>query len=171
METSMPRYHVTLTAEERKRLEGFRKGKNSARSSLVATALLMMDEGGEARKTWSVDETSLALGVSDRALSNWKKRFVEEGLEAALGRKESDTVGRPAIFDGEAEAKLIALATSSAPEGHARWTVRLLADKAVELGIVPSISHMTVHRILKKTNLSLTSQGTGKSPRDRTPPM
>ena len=86
-----------------------------------------------------------------------KKRFVEERGEAALERKKRETPPRAVIFDGEFEARLIALACSEAPEGHARWTVRLLADKAVELNFAPSVSHMTAQRILKKANVNLTA--------------
>jgi hypothetical protein len=92
-----------------------------------------------------------------------KKRFVEEGLEAALERKPREKPPREVTFDGAFEARLIALACSEAPEGRQRWTVRLLADKAVELNLAPTVSHMTVQRVLKKTNLSLTAAATGKS--------
>jgi hypothetical protein len=91
-----------------------------------------------------------------------KKRFVEEGLEAALGRKPRQKPPREVRFDGAFEARLIALACSAAPEGRSRWTVRLLADKAVELKFAPSVSHMTVQRILKKTNSSLISGNIGR---------
>lgn len=104
-----------------------------------------------------------ALGVTARTIEHLKKRFVEEGLDAALTRKEREKPPRDVTFDGSFEAKLIALACSEAPEGRGRWTVRLLADKAVELNLAPSVSHMTVHRVLKKTNLNLTSANTGKS--------
>ena len=76
---------------------------------------------------------------------------------------------REVIFDGAFEARLVALACSKTPEGRKRWTVRLLAEKAVELNFAPKVSHMTVQRVLKKTNLSLTSKSTGKSPRRRAP--
>ncbi|MBN2256041.1 MAG: helix-turn-helix domain-containing protein, partial [Deltaproteobacteria bacterium] len=84
-----------------------------------------------------------ALGVSSRSIEHLKKRFVEDGLEAALKRKAREKPPRDIIFDGAFEARLVALACSDTPEGHRRWTVRLLADKAVELGIADSVSHMT----------------------------
>ena len=87
---------------------------------------------------------------------------MEEGVEAALKRKPREKPPREVIFDGAFEARLIALACSNAPEGRRRWTVRLLADKAVELDFAPSVSHMTVQRVLKKTNLNLTSASIGK---------
>lgn len=103
-----------------------------------------------------------ALGVTSRTIEHLKKRFVGEGLDGALTRKEREKLPRDVTFDGSFEARLIALVCSEAPDGRGRWTVRLLADKAVELNLAPSVSHMTVHRILKKMNLSLTSVTTGK---------
>lgn len=89
-------------------------------------------------------------GVTSRTIEHIKKRFVEDGFEAALERKQRETPPRAVVFDGEFEARLIALACSEAPEGHSRWTMRLLADKAVELKFADSVSHMTAQRILKK---------------------
>ncbi|MFO8141604.1 MAG: helix-turn-helix domain-containing protein [Marinobacter sp.] len=93
---------------------------------------------------------ALALGVSSRSIGHLKKRFVENGLEAALARKPREKPPREVKFDGAFEARLIALACSEAPEGYRRWTVRLLADKAVELKFAESVSHMSVQRVLKK---------------------
>jgi transposase len=157
-----PRYRVTLSAEERKELEALtRRGKIQARKFIHARALLLCDAGPDG-PAWAVGDVATALGVSNRTIEHVKKRFVEQGLESALQRKPREKPPREVIFDGSFEARLIALACSEAPEGHRRWTVRLLADKAVELNFAPSVSHMTVHRILKKTNLSLTSADTGK---------
>ena len=151
-----PRYRVTLTAEERKELVALtRKGKTGAKRFLYARALLLCDAGPEG-PAWTVVDTAEAMGVTPRTIEHLKKRFVEEGLEAALTRKRPDKPPREIIFGGEFEARLIALACSDPPEGRIRWTVRLLADKAVELDFAPSVSHMTVQRILKKTNVSLT---------------
>ena len=158
-----PRYRVTLTKEERKELETLtRRGKTHARSFIHARALLLCD-AGEDGPAWSVADTAEAVGVSSRAIEHLKKRFVEKGLEAALKRKQREKPPREVTFDGAFEARLIALACSDAPEGHLRWTVRLLADKVVELKIASSVSHMTVQRILKKTNFSPISASTGKS--------
>jgi hypothetical protein len=114
-----------------------------------------------------VAETAEALGVTPRTIEHLKKRFVEEGFEAALTRKQPEKPPREVIFGGEFEARLIALACSDPPEGRERWTVRLLAEKAVELDLAPSVSHMTVQRVLKKTgpqqNLWV-NFGSGKSP-------
>ena len=158
-----PRYRVTLTKEEREELEAMtRRGKMHARRFIHARALLLCDASADG-PAWNVADVAAALGVSSRAIEHLKKRFVEEGLEAALERKPREKPPREIRFDGAFEARLIALACSDVPEGHRRWTVRLLADKAVELKFAESVSHMTVQRVLKKTNLSLTSASTGKS--------
>ena len=150
-----PRYRVTLTPEERKELECMtRRGKTHARRFIHARALLLCDAGADG-PAWNVSDVATALGVTSRAIEHLKKRFVEDGLEAALERKPREKPPREVIFDGAFEARLVALACSDVPEGHRRWTVRLLADKAVELKFAKSVSHMTVQRVLKKTNLSL----------------
>jgi transposase len=146
---------VTLSEEERGQLEALsRSGKTTAPKYVHARALLLCDasEGG---KAWKVAAVAEALGVSARTIEHLKERFVEEGLEAALERRPRS--GPPKLtFDGGFSARLTALACSPAPKGRARWTVRLLAEKIVELKIAPKISVMSVHRALKKTNLSLT---------------
>jgi len=158
-----PRYRVTLTKEERKELESMtRRGKTHARRFIHARALLLCDAGADG-PAWNVSDVATALGVTSRAIEHLKKRFVEDGLQAALERKPREKPPREVTFDGAFEARLIALACSDAPDGRRRWTVRLLADKAVELSFAASVSHMTVQRFLKKTNLSLTSASTGKS--------
>jgi transposase len=158
-----PRYRVTLTKEERKELESMtRRGKTHARRFIHARALLLCDAGADG-PAWNVSDVATALGVSSRAIEHLKRRFVEDGLEAALERKPREKPPREVTFDGAFEARLIALACSDAPDGRRRWTVRLLAEKAVELSFAASVSHMTVQRVLKKTNLSLTSASTGKS--------
>ena len=164
-----PRYRVTLTDQERQELDALTKtAKTNAKRFLYARALLLCDAGQQG-PTWTVLDTAEAMGVTPRTIEHLKKRFVEEGLAAALERRQPDKPPREVTFDGAFEARLIALACSEAPEGRRRWTVRLLADKAVELNLAPSVSHMTVQRILKKTNLSLTSGSTGKSRRRRAP--
>lgn len=166
-----PRYRVTLTESERTALEALtRRGQTHARRFIHARALLLCDAGPQG-PGWKVADVAAALGVTGRTIEHLKKRFVEEGLEAALTRKPRDKPPREVIFDGAFEARLIALACSEAPEGYRRWTVRLLADKAVELNLAPSVSHMTVQRVLKKTNLSLTSGATGKSRRKAVRPL
>jgi hypothetical protein len=158
-----------MTSEERKELEALTKtARTNAKRFLYARALLLCDAGPEG-PSWTVADTAEAMGVTSRTIEHLKKRFVEEGLDAALERKKSEKPSREVTFDGAFEARLIALACSASPEGRRRWTVRLLAEKAVELSLIPMVSHMTVQRILKKTNLSLTIGNTGKSPRRRAP--
>ena len=150
-----PRYRVTLTKEERKDLEAIStKGKRAARTVLYARALLLLD-AGEYGPKWVVARVAEAFGTTPRSLEHLKKRFVEEGLPLAIERKKRVTPPREIQFGGEFEAHLLALACSEAPEGQKRWTVRLLAEKLVELKLVPSVSPMTVCNTLKKMNLSL----------------
>ena len=166
-----PRYRVTLTEQERRDLEALtRRGKTGAKKFVHARALLLCDAGPDG-PAWAVADVAEALGVTSRTLEHLKRRFVEEGLDAALERKPREKPPREVIFDGAFEARLIALACSDAPEGYQRWTVRLLADKAVELNFATSVSHMTVQRVLKKTNLNLTSANTGKSRHKAAPPL
>ena len=166
-----PRYRVTLTEQERKELESLtRRGNTHARRFIRARALLLCDAGPDG-PAWKVSDVSEALGVTSRTIEHLKKRFVEERFEAALERKAREKPPREVFFDGEFEARLIALACSEAPAGYQRWTVRLLADKVVELNLAPSVSHMTVQRALKKMNLSLTSASTGKSHRKGMRPL
>lgn len=166
-----PRYRVTLTKEERNELEALtKKGKIEARRFKYARALLLCDAGPEG-PSWKVTDVADALGVTSRSIEHLKKRFVEEGLEAALERKPLDKPPREVVFDGAFEARLISLACSEAPEGHQRWTVRLLAEKAVELRFAETVSHMTVQRTLKKMNFSLTEKNTGKSRLKATQPL
>ena len=156
------RYRVTLTEDEKVFLDGLtKKGTQSARTIILSRALLLCGAG------WTSQDISDALGITCRTIEHLKKRFVEEGLEASINRKARETPPRGVRFDGEFEARLIALACSGPPTGRDRWTVRLLAEKVVELQIVESISHTSVQRVLKKTNLSLISRNTGKSRQKR----
>ena len=157
-----PRYKVTLTLEERKMLEQISMtGVKAAKTILHARALLLLDAGEYGLK-WKVSDVADAIGMTSRSLEHLKEKFVEKGLEDAIKRKQRETPPRPIIFDGEFEAKLLQLACSKSPEGYAGWTIRLLADKLVELKIVPTVSSMTVWNTLKKMNSSLISANTGK---------
>ncbi len=145
-----PRYRVTLTQEERKELETMtRRGKTHARRFIHARALLLCD-AGEDGPAWNVADVATALGVTSRAIEHLKKRFVEEGFEATLVRKPKVRHRAPKL-DGAKEARLVALACSGPPNGRARWTLQLLADKLVELDVVDSITAETVRVRLKKT--------------------
>ncbi len=157
------RYKVTLTEVERDALEKISTtGVRAARTMLYARALLLLD-AGEHGPGWKSADVAEALGMTTRTLEHLKRNFVEQGLDEALQRKKRDTPPRPIVFDGNFEARLLHLACSNAPDGRKRWTVRLLADKLVELKIVPAVSAMTVCNTLKKTNFSLTSANIGKS--------
>jgi transposase len=151
----MKKYKVTLTQEERKELEALsNKGKHAAQTMLNALILLACDEG-EYQIERSINETiARVLNISMKTIDRVKKRFIEEGFDVALTGKPSTRVYRRKA-DGDFEAHLIALSCSAAPEGHKRWTLRLLADKVVELDYVDNISYETVRRVLKKTSLSL----------------
>jgi hypothetical protein len=150
-----PRYKVTLTEQERGQLETMtRSGKTAAAKFVHARALLLCDAGPQG-DPWKVADVAAALGATTRTIEHLKQRFVEEGIEAALERKARAKPPK-VIFGGEFDARLTALACSPAPGGRSRWTVRLLAEKLVELRIAPSVSAMTVHRSLKKTSCSLT---------------
>jgi transposase len=149
------RYHVTLTKEERSLLEAYTsKGRVSVSKYKHALALLLCDVSSGTAKT--VSGIASTVGESTRTIERLKKRFVEEGLESALERKVASKPPREIRFDGAFEARLLALACSEAPEGCCRWTVRLLADKAVELNYTDSISKSSVHSVLKKMKFSLT---------------
>lgn len=166
-----PRYRVTLTEQERTDLETLtRNGKTGSKKFIHARVLLLCD-AGQHGTGWTVADAAAALGVTSRTIEHIKKRFVEEGIESALERKQREKPPREIKFDGAFEARLVTLACSDAPEGHRRWTVRLLADKVVELKISPEVSHMTVQRVLKKMNLNLTSASIGKSRRKKTRPL
>jgi transposase len=148
------RYRVTLTDEERKDLQKMVSvGKGAARKLMRARVLLLADQA-EGRSGKSDPEIVEALSCGRATIERVRKQFVEEGLEAVLQPKPSNRVYERKI-DGRTEAHLIALACGAAPQGRARWTLRLLGDRMVELGYVDSLSHETVRRTLKKTNLSL----------------
>jgi hypothetical protein len=158
---SVKRYVVQLEPEERERLEGMlRKGKHRAQTLTKARILLTADvsEGGEGLSDGRIIE---ALGTNPATVHRTRKQFVEEGLDAVLSRKPRAAPAVTKIFDGAAEARLIALACSQPPEGHARWSLRLLETKVVELGIVERASDTTIQRTLKKTRSSRTAASTG----------
>jgi transposase len=143
-------YVVRLTDEERRHLAQLAStGKAAAYKIKHAQILLKVDVEGA---KWTDEQAAEAFGCHRNTVANVRQRLVEQGLEAALERKKRTTPGRQAVCDGEAEAKLIALRCSQPPAGQAKWTLRLLADKAVELEIVPAISHQTVWQVLKKTS-------------------
>jgi len=148
------KYLVTLTPDERADLAKLvSAGRRSARTITRARILLKADQadGGPA---WDDGRIAEALGCGRRTAERVRERFVERGLEAALTHKPQDRPSRERKLDGAAEARLIALACSAPPDGRARWTLKLLADRMVELEVVDSLSDETVRRTLKKTNSS-----------------
>ena len=147
----MRKYVVTLTEEERSELKQL-TSKGSHRSQKVLNALVLLNcDEGKFQESRSLNEvTASVLQISMRKIDRVKKRFVEEGFDIALnGRKGERVYAKKA--DGDFEAHLVALSCSGPPEGFARWSLRLLADRVVELNYIDSISHETVRRVLKKT--------------------
>ncbi len=148
---SRKKYVVELSSDERAHLDGLiSKGKSSAKAILKARILLKADQG-PLGPSWTDDRIVEALDTNPSMVTRVRRQLVEEGLEAVLSRKKRATPPITPIFDGEAQARLIALACSEPPAGHARWSIRLLADKVVELEIVEAAHFNTVGRALKKT--------------------
>lgn len=150
-EIAVKKYVVKLSADEREQLDNaIRSGKHPAQRLTKARILLKADagEGGEA---WSDSQIANALDTSLATIARTRQQLVEEGFEAVLTRKHSPNSARKRIFDGAAEARLIALTRSEPPQGRARWTLSLLEDKVVELNIVAQASDNTIGRTLKKT--------------------
>lgn len=160
----MKKYRVTLEKEERDELHTITaKGSHKTQKVLNALILLNCDEGDYQERRSKNEEIAAVLKVSMRKIDRVKKRFVEEGLEVALnGHQGSRVYARKA--DGDFEAHLIALSCSDPPEGFARWSLRLLADQAVKLDYIDSVSHETVRKILKKRNQTLEANRMGDSP-------
>ena len=150
----MIQYTIKLTKAEVAELhEIINKGLHTSHTFRVAYILLNCDEGNFSDKVTN-EQISKVLKVGMRTIDRVKKRFVEEGLESVLERRPTSRVYERKM-DGEVEAKLVALCCSKPPRGYAKWSLRLLADKMVELKYVESISHVAVRSVLKKTNLSL----------------
>lgn len=156
------KYVVELKREEREHLlKLISAGEAPARMLNRARVLLKADVGRHAEGGPLVDrQIAPMLETSAATVQRVRERFFRQGLEAALERSAPDRLYERS-FDGRAEARLIALACSQAPEGRDRWSMRLLADKAVELGIVGEVSHETIRKTLKKTNFALTSSKAG----------
>ena len=157
----MKKYIVTLTEDERETLSVLAsKGKHKSQKILNALILLGCDEGEcQIKRSTNVDMARV-LNISMKKIDRVKKRFVVDGLEVALsGRKGSRIYAKRA--DGDFEAHLVALSCSEPPEGFARWSLRLLADRVVELDYIDGVSYETIRRILKKTKSSLGSEKDG----------
>jgi transposase len=153
-ESAMKKYRVTLTAEERECLVALiATGKAAAKKLTHARILLKADQAKDG-PGWIDEHIAEALEVSVATIERVRQRFVEQGLEPALGRKKQDRPSRERKLDGAGEARLIALACSKVPKGRVVWTLQMLADKLVELKVVDSICPETVRQTLQKTNSS-----------------
>jgi transposase len=148
----MTKFRVTLCAEERQLLQGLIADGKAAAKKLAHARILLKADAAVGGPAWPDARIAEALEVSTDTVGRVRQRFVEQGLEAALVRKPQDRPSRPRTLDGRAEARLIALACSAPPEGRKEWTMQLLADRLVELEVVPAVSDETVRRALKKTN-------------------
>ena len=157
----MKKYIVTLTKNERETLAALTsKGKHKSQKILNALILLGCDEGEYQTKRSTNDEIARILNISMKKIDRVKKRFVMESIEVALNGKKKKRIYDKKT-DGDFEAHLVAISCSEPPEGFARWSLRLLADKVVELNYIDSISHESVRRILKKTKSNLGNKKVG----------
>lgn len=154
MSNGNKKFIVNLTENERQELLSLtKKGKLPARKMRHIQILLMANSGKQGNN-WSDEKTASSLDVSTKTICRVRQTFVEDGLEAAINRREHKNF-KPRKLGGDEEAHLVALCCSKAPEGSCRWTLRMLADRLVELEIIDSISHEAVRQTLKKMNLSL----------------
>lgn len=160
----MRKYKVTLAKKEREELEAIvQKGNHRSQKVVNALVLLNCDQGAFQSRPMKNEDVALVLRISMRRIDRVKRRFVEEGLETALtGRKGERVYERKA--DGDFEAHIVALSCTGPPEGYVRWSLRLLADRAVELNYIDSISYETIRRLLKKRNKALEKTRMGYSP-------
>ena len=150
----MVKYRVELSLEEREELLArVNRGRGSAAEVKRASILLAVDRGEHGDLRMTDEEAARAYRSTAKTVYSLKRRLVEEGFEGVLSRKPRSGPGRVKV-DGEAEAKIVALTCTDPPEGHARWTLRLIAEKSVELGYVESISHVAIGDLLKKTSFA-----------------
>lgn len=148
------KYIIELSESDKNRLTDIvKKGSSSAKTILRANILLASDRNNANHLT--VAEIAEVFNTTPTTVQTVRTSYAEKGLEETIARKKRETPPIPAKVTGDVEAHIIALCCSEKPEGYARWTVRLLAEKSVELGFVESLSHMTISRTLKKTNLNL----------------
>ena len=163
----MPRYKVTLTDEERSELKNLIQKGGKGYRIRHAQILLKLDNVPE-NAGWTQERITAAYGSTRATIVGVAKRFVFEGLEAALGRKKQENRNRKVT--GDIEARIVAIACSQAPEGRSRWTLKMIADEIIRLEVVEYISDSTVCEVLKKTNLSRGLSKNGASPK-QTPNM
>ncbi len=152
----MKKYKITLTADERQSLHDLVAAGKAAAKRLAHARILLKADAAPDGPAWTDARIAEAVEVNRTTVGQVRQRFVEQGLEAALVRKKQDRPSRERKLDGAGEARLITLACSTPPRGRAAWTLRLLADRLVELQVVETISTETVRQVLKKTNSSRT---------------
>jgi transposase len=146
------RYVVKLDTDERQQLSQLVKAEKVAARRRAHAQILLLADTGKRGPAWTDEAIAEACQLTVQTVENIRKRLVLEGLESALSRRKQVRPSRLKILDGEKEAKVIATCCGSAPSGRARWTLRLLTQRVVELNIVSAVSHETVRRCLKKTN-------------------
>jgi transposase len=147
----MKKYKVTLTDEERQQLEGMIASGKAAAKRLAHARVLLKADAAQGGPAWPDERVAEAVEVSVATVERARRRFVEEGLDAALCRKRQERPSRERKLDGAAEARLVAIACSQPPDGRDRWTMQMLADELVELRVVDAVSDETVRRTLQKT--------------------
>jgi hypothetical protein len=148
------KYKVTLTADGRRQLRDLIAAGKAAAQKLAHARVLLKADASPGGPAWTDDRIADAVEVSTDTVARVRRRFVEQSLEAALDRKTAARPPVPPKLDGRAEARLVALACSSPPDGRKRWTMQLLADRLVELEVVDAVSDETVRRVLQKTRSS-----------------
>src|SRR5262245_52047262 len=152
----MKKYLVTLTSDERDHLTALISAGKAAAKKLSHARILLKADQSDGGSAWTDDEIAEAVEVSTDTVARVRQRFVEQGLEAALVRKKQDQPSRERVLDGAAEARLLAVACSEPPDERKAWTLKMLADKLVELEVVESVSTETIRRAMKKTSSSRT---------------
>ena len=150
-ESAVKKYIVTLTEGERAELTELARCGKAAAYKITHARILLKADAAPGGPAWQDEQIADALDVGTATVERLRRRFVEEGLQAALSRKKQLN-RRPPVLDGAAEARLVALACSAPPDGRACWTLRLLADRLVALEVVPAVSYETVRRTLQKTS-------------------
>ncbi len=159
----MRKFKVTLDGEERARLVAItQKGNHQSRQVINALILLNCDQGEFQDQGMRNEDVAAVLKISMRKIDRVKKRFVEEGLEVALNGRKGERIYQKKA-DGDLEAHLVALSCSQPPAGFSQWSLRLLADRVVELNYIDSISHETVRRVLEKRNQAVDKERLGHS--------
>ena len=163
----MKKYLVTLTTDERDQLTAMIAAGKAAAQKLAHARILLKADQADGGPAWTDERIAEAVEVSTATVERVRQRFVEDGVEAALTRKKQDKPSRERVLDGAAEARLITLACSPPPDERARWTLRMLADKLIELEVVEAVCAETVRRTLKKTSSSRTRRNSGACRRGR----